>query len=276
MGGSAQLVGTAAAGGSPEGGFRSRGFVLLPGLLGRQEVGALRQTCLDHFSRSRIYLDCGITQPDAFRNIPQIRWLLKHPPVLAAFRRYCGERLVYCHHSDVHLNKYTGWHKDACGSSDFSEDGLRNYAVYKLALYLQDHSSGGPALTVRSGSHLLPRLHDGEPVEIRPKVGDGILFDCRISHRGQDLSPHAKVIRSLLPSQRLRSGLFGGLRKLFAERDKLAVFFTLGRPNQFLDEHVRISVDRQLKQIGEQSYELPDGMASLLGEAGLGWQGLDH
>jgi len=252
--------------------FQSRGFALIPQLLTPEEVRELRGVCLEFFRRNAVYLDCGITQPDAFRKIPEIRWLLADERIHDVFRRYCGSPIVYCHHSDVHLNKYTGWHKDACGHDDFTADSAESYGVYKIAFYLQEHGPQKPALSVRAGSHRTSTLHAGEIVRLHPNLGDGILFDCRISHAGEDLSVPAKVVRSLIRSQESRSRFFGGLRRLRGEPDKLAIFFTLGVPNRFLKEHVEITVRRQLTQIGESSYHLPDGIAAILKQAGVGWQ----
>ena len=252
--------------------FQARGFTIIPQLLTPVEIQQLRDVCLAYFERNAIYLDCGITQPDAFRKIPEIRWLLGDERIRRIFQRYCGAPLVYCHHSDVHLNKYTGWHKDACGRDDFRSDAQESYGVYKMAFYLQAHSADRPALSVRAGSHLSSEIHTGELVRVCPQPGDAILFDCRISHAGEDLSTAAKVVRSVIRSQRLRSQFFGGLRRLRREPDKLAIFFTLGIPNRFLQEHVDITVRRQLNQIGESTYTIPDGIASVLKQAGLGWQ----
>ena len=250
--------------------FKRDGYILLPNTLTTEELDSLRKTCLDHLGEKACFEDCGVTQPDAFGQIAGMRWLLKHPKIVEAFRFYCGDDLKYCHHSDVHLNKITGWHKDSCGANDFAPEDGKDYGVYKMAFYLQDHSNGPTALKVCAGSHLSKNLHEGPVVELRPKVGDSILFDCRISHCGQDLSVPMKVVRNLMPKS-MRSKFFITLRKLQGQKDKLSVFFTLGRQNRFLDEHVKITVKRQLRSIGESEYVMPEEVAETISQAGWGY-----
>ena len=246
------------------------GCVHLPGLLPQADVERMRKATFEYFERQRVYFDCGMTQPDAFTRVPELRWVLDHPRVVEAFRYLVGDPLVYCHHSDIHFNKFTGWHKDACGHDDFTRDpDGETYGVYKIAFYMQDHAEDNPAFYIRRGSHLIPR-HEGEIKAFSPKLGDAVMFDCRITHKGEDMSKPAKVLREAIPSQALRSKVFGALRKINGRPDKLSMFFTLGRPNRFTEEHVAITVDRQNQQNSAGTYQLPADIEKIVTEAGWG------
>lgn len=251
--------------------FLRDGFALAPDLLSTEQIESLRRVCLEFFASAGVPYDGGMTQSDAFSKIPEIRWLLTNHAILDTFRGYCGKPLAYCHHSDVHLNKYTGWHKDACGDDDYAMVDGEQYAVYKMAFYLEDHRSGRPALSVRAGSHRSPGLHVGALTELRPNAGDAILFDCRLSHAGVRLPLLARVTRTLIPSQRWRTRILSRARRLRQEPDRLAIFFTLGRPNRFLREHVNRTVARQLRQNNETHYAMANGLIDTLRRAGLVW-----
>lgn len=250
--------------------LQTDGCVLLPGLLPESDVARMRKSTFDYFERQRVYYDCGMTQPDAFTRVPDLRWLLDSPQIVEAFKYLVGEPLVYCHHSDIHFNKFTGWHKDACGHDDFvTEPDGGTYGVYKIAFYMQDHAEDNPAFYIRKGSHLIPR-HEGEVKAFSPKIGDAVMFDCRITHKGEDMSKPAKVLREAIPSQVLRSKVFGALRKINGRPDKLSLFYTLGRPNRFTEEHVAITVDRQNQQNRAGTYSLPPEIADIVTRVGWG------
>ncbi len=251
--------------------FERDGCILLREVLTQEEVARYR-TAVQRFFQHRggAAFDGGLTQPDAFGHIPELRTLITHPNIGKAFRFYCGQRLVYCHHSDAHFNKYTGWHKDQCGTHDFAPgpDG-ESYGVYKMAFYLQDPTDGPPPLTVRLRSHITPELHRGAMKELRPYAGDAILFDCRISHKGAEMTLPQKVLARLLPAQRLKTALFSQMWRRRLKHDKYSLFFTFGLPNALTKEHVRITVARQQAQLGLGTYHLDSDVAAHVRQAGF-------
>jgi hypothetical protein len=250
--------------------FEENGYLVLPGFLKPEEVERLRSTSKAHLAEHAVFVDGGTTQMDAFRHIPGLRWLLTDARVLEAFRYFCGPNLEYCHHSDVHMNKFTGWHKDNHGHDDWrlEPDGTQ-FGVYKMAFYLQDHSKGPTALFVRKGSHRTADVHTGEIVELRPSVGDAVFFDTRISHKGEEKSAFGKVFSKISPSRALTTSVLQALRQLSGKEEKMSIFFTYGWPNAFTDEHVGITIDRQLQQSGEATYALPNDLARQLTDAGI-------
>lgn len=120
---------------------------------------------------------------------------------------------------DLQFNRSINWHRDlvhppymATQRHDVWQPAKRgdSYALYRLVIYLEGHEHDDNALTVIPGSHLergcrLPcgenrrgyvesplkwKVGDGaprlrEPVVLRPPLGDAVLFDQRILHRGQ-------------------------------------------------------------------------------------------
>ena len=119
-------------------------------------------------------------------------WIFHHPAILEAVRGALGDpEIVFTLEAGVQRNLTGPWHKDtgtyvmAGGYYDcedpFSRDDCR---VLKVGVYLQPHVDGR-GLRVRRGSHRLPGLEQGDEVELRTLPGDIVLFDVRITHRGQ-------------------------------------------------------------------------------------------
>lgn len=246
------------------------GFIVLPKLLSTGEVARIREAALDHLNRHAVFVDGGTTQMDAFNQIPALRWLATDAKVLDAFRYFCGETLEYCHHSDVHMNKFTGWHRDNHGHDDWRvAPPAEAFAVYKMAVYLQDHSQGPTALHVVRGSHLEKGKAEGEVVELRPAIGDVVLFDIRIRHKGEEKSLFGKVFSRISPSRAATTRVLQSLRNLEGKGEKLSVFFTYARPNALTDEHIDLTIRRQLDQSGGKGYELDPGLRDQLVNAGI-------
>ena len=53
-------------------------------------------------------------------------------------------------------------------------------------IYLQDHSKNNHALKLVPKSHLDKKIESKNFIQLKPKLGDIIIFDQRITHRGMD------------------------------------------------------------------------------------------
>lgn len=63
----------------------------------------------------------------------------------------------------------------------------RKHEIYKVLIYLQDHTNDNNGLTVIDKSHLIPEIYVNHTQKktIHSKIGNIIIFDQRITHRGQ-------------------------------------------------------------------------------------------
>lgn len=101
--------------------------------------------------------------------------------------------------------------------------GNESYGIATVAVYLQDHHNDSRALTVRPGSHRSG--HDQRKVaklrteSLHPVRGDVVVFDSRLSHRGQDRS-QANFKRTL-------------------HDHRMVLSFNFGRRNAFSESHAR-------------------------------------
>ena len=102
----------------------------------------------------------------------------------------------FCGHSDIGADRVVFWHKDKLNGSfkkyqklspwDVSQDGSQ-HQIYKLLIYLEDHTLDDNALQVIPASHLDQhvQLAGKRFLQLRPGLGDAIVIDQRITHTGQ-------------------------------------------------------------------------------------------
>ena len=110
----------------------------------------------------------------------------------------------FCSHNDIGINRIAGWHKDVDGVRTFvrcvrndehveyetcdiwNEVDGEKHEIVKVLLYLEDHSNNNDGLKVIPGSHLKREINIKNVHQLNPSIGDVIIFDQRITHRGTD------------------------------------------------------------------------------------------
>ena len=148
----------------------------------------------------------------------------------------------WVHHFDVHLNfaGAKGWHSDA-QMHHIKDKNLplafdnADYKVYRIAIYLQDHTNDKGGLFVRPGSHTDPSLT--KDYYIGTEVGDIILFDARLRHMG---------------------GHYNG--------DRCTIYAAMGADNEWSKLHAQGAIDRQVKQNHQEEYIMKDYLKDKLNE----------
>jgi ectoine hydroxylase-related dioxygenase (phytanoyl-CoA dioxygenase family) len=258
------------------------GFAVLRSVLTAEEVTRLRQNAEVGLARAGLARNGGRTVPDAAAGAPEIAWALGHRRLLAAVRDHVGEdRLVFTHEADVHRNIQAGnWHKDsgeqvmADGYFGCAAIGDDSCQVYKVAIYLQDHSHGG-GLHVKPGSHRAALRTAGEGVPVMTRVGDAVIFDVRLTHRGvpKSLVDRAAALIAFTGSPSSRDRRKENLRRaglrLRGKADRLAVYFAVGIDNERTRDFARRNMARQQAQLGTRSAVLSDAVLAQLEQAGL-------
>jgi ectoine hydroxylase-related dioxygenase (phytanoyl-CoA dioxygenase family) len=264
------------------GDLRRDGFTVLRSALSIEEVSRLREDAERALWRAGMARSGGRSVSDAAAGAPEIGWALAHPGLLAAVRDRLGENdLVFTHEADVHRNIQAGnWHKDSgeqvmvdgyFGCQAIGNDSCR---VYKVAIYLQDHAHGG-GLYVRPGSHRSASLTLGDEVPVLTCVGDAVLFDVRLTHRGVRRSPADRVAGlmalagPLSGRDRRKEYLRRTWLRLKSQEDRLAVYFALGVDNEYTRQFARRNMVRQRAQLGECAARLSDATIEQLESAGL-------
>jgi hypothetical protein len=103
-----------------------------------------------------------------------------------------------CMHNDIGINRIVNWHKDTLNNeykiyqkkNIWSTFNNENHEIYKFLIYLQDHKNNRDGLTLIEKSHLIPEIISNSPNQkyINSTIGDVIIFDQRITHKGQSNS----------------------------------------------------------------------------------------
>jgi len=100
----------------------------------------------------------------------------------------------FCSHNDIGINRVVGWHKDKLNGKYSSYETINiwneyegeKHEIVKVLTYLEDHTNDNDGLKVVPGSHIKSDVNGSGAIQLRPKKGDVIIFDQRITHRGQE------------------------------------------------------------------------------------------
>lgn len=198
------------------GDYERDGYAMVPRVFTVPQIRSLRRDLLGIFDAPatlpgdlpRRPNGAGVRVELAAR-YPALRWLLVHPPLLAAIRSVLGDDFVFLPEMSAHDSGYGGWHKDTTSQESvghrFQWD--PDFAMLEAAIYLQDnHRLYAGGLDVIPGSHrqpdryikpatsLVDRVkgrvdHARHRRTLRTQVGDLLLFDFRIDHRATQPVP---------------------------------------------------------------------------------------
>jgi ectoine hydroxylase len=216
QGGNASASGKAA--------FERDGYVLIPGLLSREEAKQYRIRINRVFGLPEEDLDNEriehktFTRADGVTTVPDFWPLVFNRQLLAAVRSLIGDDIRYTQHSDLHINLHGGrYHRDnACrefGQGSDWDERAAPYKVVRIAIYLSEYQDSGSSLIVLPGTHrreslinrreyvfwnklrtfardrgnndVLPHVYFSGPKRtLKTEPGDCVIFDQRILHAG--------------------------------------------------------------------------------------------
>jgi len=111
----------------------------------------------------------------------------------------------FCSHNDIGINRLVGWHKDKlnCEVSKYEThdiwkefNGVK-HEIVKVLIYLEDHSNDNDGLKLVPKSHVIKQIKTENHIQLKPSIGDIIIFDQRITHRGMvKRVPHPRILVS--------------------------------------------------------------------------------
>ena len=255
--------------------FQKDGYAIVPGVFSADQIAELRRELLKIFATpSTLPMDSdrtpngpGLRVELAVRH-PQLRWLLVHPPLVAALREVLGEDFVYLPESSAHDSGYGGWHKDTT-SQEVSGHRFQwspDFAMLEAAIYLQEnHRLYAGGLDVIPGSHRLKDRHINQPTDLksrtkrrvelalrrktlRTRTGDLLLFDFRIDHRATQPARFVKIPES---------------------HRKLAVFFACSANNDHASSYRAFIAGRPDYTYLHGEHEYPRDLLDLTEKAGV-------
>jgi hypothetical protein len=263
--------------------IQTEGFAVVRNFFSEDEIAKLRDAVAHHFRNSGLSNVLGYVQPNAAIEVDGLDWLYVSEKVIGLFRQaFATDNIVFTGHCDIHRDIRSGWHKDSGEKRGdyFHGDyfGADDCKVYKMAVYLEDH-------TVRaSGLSVFPRSHrgakGGEPIHLDTVAGDVILFDVRLTHRGQDGNSFEKLLervdrrmRRIISLKQKRnppvSRLHSTYLRLTGRPNRFSVFFTFGSDNHFTEDFAQGNMNRQLAQTGKTFRNLPAALRNRFGKMGV-------
>jgi hypothetical protein len=228
--------------------FERDGYLLVKGVLPRDEVAALR-TCVESLRRrvagtpecasDPLYPKAWFFVGDALGK-PELRdkdYVFLDPRVVDTIASLIGGPLVYFGDSSLQVGEATrGFHKDNVDRSDPSgPDWQGDYTVVRCGLYLQDHSRHSGGLKVRRGSHNFVSRHRGRAVNVGTEAGDLVVWSLRTSHSGNVV--RMKGLPGVALHPRIEGALPAWLR-VPEERERIAMFCSFGRPDRHVDRYI--------------------------------------
>ena len=174
-----------------------KGYIILENVFTEEELRHVRNEINTYVRTNNTLKNAGgiaipdfCAQPDYFKKTIQLKSHQKIKDKLDNVFR--GSDYRFCQHNDIGINRIAGWHKDKLNGqyakyetfNIWSEHKGDKHEIYKVLIYLQDHSTNNDGLQLVPYSHLISSMERKTIVQLKPKLGDVVIFDQRITHRG--------------------------------------------------------------------------------------------
>ena len=185
------------------------GYCIIKNVFTKEEVQQFTNVIINYVKNNKtIKNGGGITIPD-FIKMPQLKTVtdIRNNKTInnVLHEIFNGNNYRFCSHNDIGINRIVGWHKDKLNGNYakyetvdiWSKVNGETHEIVKVLLYLEDHSNNKDALKVIPGSHLSRKIDTRIVKQLKPSIGDVIIFDQRISHRGMNKQvPHTRILVS--------------------------------------------------------------------------------
>lgn len=215
--------------------LQEKGYCIIESLFSKEEISSFREEIITYLETNKQKL---LKNANGFSipNFVEIKQLSKTASILKETRLHSILKDVFnkkpyrfCQHNDIGINRIVEWHKDKLNGAyaKYQSHNIwksyqgQSHEIIKVLIYLQDHSDNKDGLQVVPKSHLTPKIEPKKVVILQPKLGDIIVFDQRITHRGMEKQVKNK---------------------------RMLVSFGFGKNNIFTDEFEKGTVLRQNSQ----------------------------
>lgn len=174
--------------------YKENGYLVLPNVFTQNEINIFKNETNNYIKNNKTIKNSGgITIPDfikynEFVNTKKIIYNEKINNKLKEI--FNGSNYRFCLHNDIGINRTVGWHKDKLNDKYSSFETIdiwsdhegEKHEIIKVLIYLQE----GHGLKVIPNSNKEKKILIKNPVSINHKLGDIIIFDQRITHRGME------------------------------------------------------------------------------------------
>ena len=192
--------------------LKINGYIIIKNFYNTSYIIKMRNIIIDKMINKKNILNLGNnsgSKPDFLRDpmfkdlIPLLRLNDMHNTMKSIF----NAPFHLCYHNDIGINRVVNWHKDTLNNqykiyqkkNIWLEHEGEKHEIYKFLIYLQDHSTNNNGLQLIEKSHLNPSINITieNKKYINSNVGDIVIFDQRITHRGQ-FENYNKIDRILI------------------------------------------------------------------------------
>jgi len=175
----------------------TEGFVIVENIFTKEQLINCKNTIINYINNNKcIKNGKGLTIPD-FIKIPELLEVanLKNSIELNKILEIIlSKNYRFCQHNDIGINRQCGWHKDKLNGiyskyetiDIWSEHQNEKHEIVKVLIYLEDHSNDNNALRIVPKSHINRKIVIDKYIQLKPKLGDIVIFDQRITHRGAE------------------------------------------------------------------------------------------
>lgn len=190
--------------------IQDNGFLVISDVFSVEETNSFRREVDNFLKRPNQNQNAGgITIPDFIihSEFKETKKIIYHPKINAILKDiFNGNNFRFCHHNDIGVNRIVEWHKDKLNGPYASYETIdiwsttesgEQHEIVKVLIYLEDHANDSDGLKLVPGSHLQREVDPKGFIQLRPKLGDVIIFDQRITHRGMDKQvPSTRILLS--------------------------------------------------------------------------------
>jgi ectoine hydroxylase-related dioxygenase (phytanoyl-CoA dioxygenase family) len=212
--------------------LENQGYFIVENIFTGDEIRSFREEILNYIKKNNCIRNAsGITIPDFIqhKSLSKTGSIKDNEKITDILNNIFDNNYRFCSHNDIGINRIVGWHKDKLNGEYskyetidiWSEHEGEKHEIVKVLIYLQDHSNNNDGLKIVPGSHLERNINDKNWIQLNPSLGNVIIFDQRITHRGMEKQ---------------------------VEDDRILVSFGFGKNNIFTDNFEKGTVLRQNKQ----------------------------
>ena len=190
--------------------FNELGYLVVENVFSKEEISMFNEEVKTFVKENPTMPNAsGISIPDfiSHQNYFEKTKLMKNNEKLHSVLNnvFAGNDYRFCSHNDIGINRIVGWHKDKLNGEYakyelvdiWDEKDGEKHEIVKVLTYLEDHSNNNDGLKLVPGSHIVREINSSGWIQLNPKVGDVIIFDQRITHRGMERQvPGSRVLVS--------------------------------------------------------------------------------
>lgn len=178
--------------------IREDGYVILNSIFTEDELIHCRSEILNYIETHKVMENAsGISIPDfvSFDELKATASLKENKKLVSKLGDYFeGDNYRFCKHNDIGINRIVGWHKDKLNGevskyetvNIWDENNGDKHEILKVLIYLEDHTRDNDGLKLVPKSHLKQEINSHGYIQLKPKLGDVVIFDQRITHRGME------------------------------------------------------------------------------------------